>query len=155
MDITITWQEAGLIIFNISIIYWFMIAGFKIAGRRSLGQLGPHEFILVVLFAELMGNRVVPEKTGLLGNLVAGSTLLFYVWLLNRFTWLRNRIQGSPAILLSNGIPDDETLKHYHLTHEDLFRAARIYGYDHYSAFETIILEKNGTLSGVLKPEHR
>lgn len=155
MDIPISWQDVGLIIFNISAIYWFMIAGFKIAGRRSLGQLGPHEFILVVLFAELMGNRVVPERTGLIGNIIAGSTLLFYVWFLNRFTWLRNLVQGRPAELLNNGKPNEALLKHYHLTHEDLFRAARIYGFDHYEAFETIILEKNGTLSGVLKPEHR
>ena len=37
----------------------------------------------------------------------------------------------------------------------DLFRVGRIYGYKHYSTFETIILEKHGTLSGTLKPEHR
>jgi uncharacterized membrane protein YcaP (DUF421 family) len=149
---SVPWSEILTIIGKVSLVYWFMMLGLKALGRRAIGQLGPHEFILIAILAKIMADQIVTREVGLWGNIAGGLTLLFYVGLIERVPWLRNFLQGSPIVLLQRGEPQMEALKKSHLSVEDLNGAARTYGFADYHVFETVYLERDGKLTGILKP---
>jgi uncharacterized membrane protein YcaP (DUF421 family) len=137
------------------IIYCFILSGMKLIGRRSLSGFGPQELILITLMAKVVGDRIVSPEAGLWGNLAAGVTLMLLISLFDRIPWLRRWIEGPPIALYKNGEIYDAVLKQNMLSERDLQRTARNYGRDSIQAFESLILEKDGRITGVLKEEYR
>jgi uncharacterized membrane protein YcaP (DUF421 family) len=141
-----------LIFVKTSVIYWVIILGLRMLGRRAIGQLGPHEFILIALLTKIMADQIITKELGLWGNLVGGLTLFLYVALIDSNSALRAWVQGSPLYLMKKGEVDHRILTKHHLSIEDLERVARHYGYATHEVFEAIVMERDGRLSGVLKP---
>lgn len=136
-------------------VYCFILFGLQMIGRRSLRGMGPQELILITLLAKLVGDHVVPEKTGFIGNLTAGLTLFAILTLVDRITPLRHWVEGKPLVIYQNGTIDRSMLKRNLLTEADLLRVARDYGQSDFEDFEKILIEKDGRLTGVLKPAPR
>jgi uncharacterized membrane protein YcaP (DUF421 family) len=147
------WQEILIVVLKTSLMYWLMIFGLRLIGRRAIGQLGPHEFILIALLAKIMGDQIVTKETGIWGNIAGFFTLFFYAGLIDQIPALRNFVQGPPIRLMHRGHIDDVALKKQHLSQVDLDRTARDYGFDTYQVFDDIVLERDGKITGVLKPE--
>jgi uncharacterized membrane protein YcaP (DUF421 family) len=149
--VSIDWHSLTLIFFKTTVVYWSIIFGIKLLGRRALGQLGPQEFILIALLTKLMGDEIVPKELGLWGNLVAGTTLFCYVGLIDSIPFLRGWIQGPCIYLMKNGQIDLKTLKRNHLSEQDLDSVARKYGFSNHHAFDSIILERHGRMTGIVR----
>jgi uncharacterized membrane protein YcaP (DUF421 family) len=139
-----------IIIFKVSLVYWLVLAGLKLIGRRALGQIGPHEFILLAFLAKIMADKIITDETGIWGNIAGGITLMFYVWIIDRIPALRRYIQGDIIPLMKNSTIDEIALRRHHVTFDDLNHLARKQGYKTYEVFEEIYIEKNGHLSGIL-----
>jgi uncharacterized membrane protein YcaP (DUF421 family) len=90
----ISWQDLGMVFLKTSVIYWSVIIGMKMLGRRAVGQLGPHEFILIALLTKIMADQIVTRELGLWGNLIGGATLFFYVALIDCNPGLHQWVQG-------------------------------------------------------------
>src|SRR5438105_2786510 len=110
---------------KISLVYWLALMGLKIVGRRALGQIGPHEFILLAFLAKIMADKIIKTETGIWGNLIGGVTLMFYVWLVDRIPALKALIQGDIIPLMKDGVVDELALKRHHVTRDDLNHLAR------------------------------
>jgi len=149
------WLTLGSIVIKISIVYWLMLLGLKWVGRRAIGQMGPHEFILLAILAKIMSDEIITPEAGLWGNIVGGLTLLLYVWLIDKISLLRDFIQGKPIQLLSKNGLDHSALKRNNVSKEDLNCIARQYGFKSYEVFDQIYLERDGKLTGILKPNIR
>jgi uncharacterized membrane protein YcaP (DUF421 family) len=134
-----------------TVIYWIIILGLRMLGRRAIGQLGPHEFILIALLTKIMADQIVVKELGLWGNIVGGGTLFLYVAFIDANPALRAWVQGSPLYLIKNGEINHDLLKQHHLSTDDLHRVARHYGHASYDVFESIVMERDGRFSGVFK----
>ena len=60
------------IAFRSSVVYIFMVASFRIFGKRELSQLSITDLSLVVLISNAVQNAMVGENTSLIGGLTAG-----------------------------------------------------------------------------------
>ena len=66
------------IAFRSAVVYVFMIAAFRIFGKRELSQLSIADLALVVLISNAVQNAMVGQNTTLIGGLTAGTVLIEY-----------------------------------------------------------------------------
>lgn len=136
-------------------IYWLLILGLKIVGRRVFGELGPQDFIVLLLIAESTNLGIVHQNGGYWSAIASVLTILAIGAATERITPIRKFLEGSPKIVLKEGEPLQDEMRRSLVQKEDLQSTAREYGFPDFSVFETMVLENDGRLTGVLKPEYR
>src|SRR5512135_2936954 len=66
-----------------AVIYFFLVAGLRLLGKRELGQMTIYDLVLIIVLANSVQNAMVGSDTTLAGGLVAAATLLALNRLLN------------------------------------------------------------------------
>jgi uncharacterized membrane protein YcaP (DUF421 family) len=144
-------QQVGVIILRTLVVYVFILAGFRIVGKREVGQLAPFDFALILLIANAVQNAMVGPDTSLVGGLAAATVLLAANYLLGRLAANNRKVEklvrGSPRILVNKGHIDERALHEEGLSHEDLLQALREHGCATISECRLVVLEVDGTIS--------
>src|SRR5260221_4135508 len=70
------------IVLRTVVVYFVILVGFRLSGKREVGQLAPYDFALILLIANAVQNAMVRPDTSLLGGLVAAVVLLVLNYLL-------------------------------------------------------------------------
>lgn len=66
------------------IVYFFLIIGLRLAGKRELGQLNPFDLIVLLTISNTVQNAIIGEDNSLLGGLIGAATLLIVNFLVVR-----------------------------------------------------------------------
>ncbi len=151
----IPWNAVGITVLQTFILFWIVIIGLKLVGRRVFGELGPQDVALLLLVAESCNLGLTPQKAGFWGSLFSIMTLLVIVATVERVKPFRQLMEEKPIVLLQNGHALEKVMQDNLVEKADLEAKARQYGVPDCSAFETMMLESDGSISGVLKPEYR
>src|SRR5579875_291731 len=61
-----------------TVIYFFLVIGLRIMGKRELGQMNVYDLVLIIVLANAVQNAMVGNDNSLLGGIVAATTLLFW-----------------------------------------------------------------------------
>lgn len=149
----IPWQEVGLTALQSFLIYWMIFWGLKIIGRRTLGELGPSDLILLLILSESTDVGLIHPQAGFWGTVASILVLLFTVAIVERVPALRKAMESRPIILMEQGQIDETKMNHYMVDLEDLDRTARDYGFADRGAFKRMTLEGDGKITGVINPE--
>ncbi len=143
--------QIGLIVLRTVVVYFFILAGFRLAGKREVGQLSLFDFALILLIANAVQNAMVGPDSSLLGGLVAAAVLLVINFTLGRVVTRSRRIErivrGRARLLVHRGQIDYENLQAEGLTHEDLLQALRENGCATVEECRLAVLETDGTIS--------
>lgn len=149
--------QVGWIIFRTVVVYLFMLAGFRIAGKREVGQLAPFDFALVLLIANSVQNAMVGPDTSLVGGLAAASILLVVNWGLGRITasnkTVERIVRGEAEVLISRGHVHEENLKKEGISHKELLQALRESGCASVQDCRLGVLEVDGTITVIPKKD--
>lgn len=149
-------SQVGLIVLRTLVVYAFILAGFRITGKRDLGQLAPFDFALILLIANAVQNAMVGPDNSLVGGLVAAGILLLVNHVLGRITARSRRIeralQGRAKLLVYRGKLHPEALANERISHDDLMQALREHGCPAVHACRLAVLEVDGTISVVVEP---
>ena len=152
-----SWPQAGLIVLRTLVVYFFILAGFRVSGKREVGQLAPFDFALILLIANAVQNAMVGPDTSLLGGLVAAAVLLLVNFLLGRLAANNRKVEqllrGRARILVNRGKIDDDNLKDEGITHQELMQALRENGCGTVHDCRLAVLEVDGTIS-VIAEKH-
>ena len=131
----------------------------RIMGKRQIGQLQPFELVIAIMISELasvpMQNTGIPLINGIipiLTLLVAQITMSFISL---KSTKARGVICGKPSILIENGRINEKELRKEMYTINDLLEQLRIKNFQNIADVEFAILETNGQLSVIPKPQKR
>ncbi len=84
-------------------------------------------------------------------SIATGLTLLISVLIVNTIPPLEKFITGKPTVLVKDGQLNSKAMKRTLIDVDDINKMAREYGFQSYEAFTTIILEKDGKLTGIIK----
>lgn len=145
--------QVGLIVLRTLVVYAFILAGFRLTGKRDLGQLAPFDFALILLIANAVQNAMVGEDSSLVGGLVAAGVLLLVNHLLGRVTArsrrLERALQGRAKLLVYRGTLHPEALATERISHDDLLQALREHGCASVKECRLAVLEVDGTISVV------
>ncbi len=136
-------------------VYLFIMVGFRLTGKREVGQLAPFDFALILLIANAVQNAMVGPDTSLAGGLTAAAVLLVINWGLGRLALNNHRfervLRGHARVLVSHGHALPESLKAESLTHQDLMQALRENGCPSLEECRLAVMEVDGTISVVTR----
>src|SRR5690242_4770986 len=90
------------------IVYLFLVIGLRVFGRRELAQLGPGDFVVLLLLSNTVQNAIIGTDNSLSGGLISAFSLLILNSLINSilltFAGLARWFAGSEIYLIRNGM---------------------------------------------------
>ena len=140
-------------------IYILVLVVMRLMGKREIGQLQPFELAISIMIADLasipMTDPGVPIFNGLVPILGLLAMHLLITLLNIKSVNLRKITCGKPTILVYRGKIDEEALKKERFTVSEL--QERLRGKDVFNLgdVEFAILETNGEVSVITKPNKR
>jgi uncharacterized membrane protein YcaP (DUF421 family) len=138
-----------------AIIYLALLLGFRLAGKRELGQMTPFDLVVILLIANAVQNAMVGPDTSVLGGLIAASVLLAGNYALasarERVPWLRRAVEGHPTLLIRNGEFIAGNLHREGLEEDEVLMAMREHGVEALDDVQSAVLETDGSISVVPK----
>lgn len=128
-------------------------------GKRQIGDMQPGELVITILISEIAAIPIQDLEQPLITGVIAVLTLVFMEIAVSVVTMkilpLRRLFYGDSAIIIKNGQLDQKLLKKLRVTGPDLMVVLRNQQIFDISQVAYAILETNGQLSVMLKPEHQ
>ncbi|MDO5557260.1 MAG: DUF421 domain-containing protein [Clostridia bacterium] len=148
-----------IILLRTIILYILILIVMRLMGKREIGQLQPFEFTIAIMIADVatapMSDTGIPITNGIIPIL----GLLFMHLLISNINMksinMRAVICGKPSILIYRGKIQEDTLKKEKYTINELEERLRGSGISDIAEVEFAILETNGEISIVQKPNKR
>lgn len=130
---------------------------FRLMGKRTLGDLEPLDFVVVLAIAEIVGAPLADPGAPVLPAVVAVLTLAsLHIGL--AYTVLRSRraaelLEGKPLPVVEGGRVLRHNLRRAKMTEEELRERLRQKGFLDPADVELALLETDGMLSALPRPE--
>lgn len=137
------------------LVYFFLVVGLRLAGKRELAQLNPFDLVVLLTLSNTVQNAIIGADNSVMGGLIGASTLLllnyFVVRFFSRHERLQRLVDGEPDILIEEGKLSEDSLKKELITKSELEAAARKQGFASLEEVERASLEPGGSFSFVGK----
>ena len=141
------------------VLYLIVLIVMRLMGKRQIGELQPFELAISIMIADLasvpMTELGIPLTNGIIPILGLLVMDLLISWLNMKSINFRKIVCGKPSILIYRGKIDEKQLKKERFTINEL--QERLRGNDIFDIadVEYAILETNGEISVITKPEKR
>jgi uncharacterized membrane protein YcaP (DUF421 family) len=133
------------------IVYFAVLLGIRLAGKRELGQMSPFDLVVILLLANAVQNSMVGPDTSVSGGLIAAGTLLAANVVVSRAATavpgLRRLTAGDPVLLMTDGRLLMDRLRRAGLDSRELEQAAREHGVAGLAEVRQAVLEVDGSIS--------
>ena len=137
------------------LVYGFLLVTLRLTGKRQVGQLAPFDLVLLLVLSNAVQNSMNAGDNTVGAGFVLVLTLLavngFMGWLTWRHKRLETFFEGSPQILVHNGLVDERKLAAERMTHHELMAAVRQAGLTDLADVRVAILETNGRINVIAK----
>ncbi len=138
------------------IILFFLIAGLRLMGKRTIGEFQPFEFVIVLAVAELASTPMQEITTPILYGIVPILTVFIVHFVLTSISSksirFRKFFNGKPMIVIDDDGINYQALKELNLNTNDILEMIRAQGYFSIEEISYAIVETNGRLS-IMKDE--
>lgn len=129
----------------------------RFLGKTQITQLTAFDFISALILGELLGNAIYDDDTGI-GKVLFAVTiwgaLIFAIQLVGQKSiTVRDFLEGSPSLVIQKGLIDRQALKKNRMNINELQNLLRIKDVFSVREVEYAILEPNGSLTVLRKPE--
>lgn len=141
------------------ILYLVVLIVMRLMGKREIGQLQPFELAISIMIADLasipMSELGIPISNGIIP--ILGLLVIYMVIsILNMKSMnFRKIMSGQPAILIYRGKINEKVLRKENVTINELQERLRVDNIFNLGDVEYAILETNGELTVIQKPEKR
>ena len=141
------------------ILYIVVLIVMRLMGKREIGQLQPFELAISIMIADLasvpMSEIGIPLTNGII-PILALLVIYMIISILNmKSVSFRKIMSGKPAILIYRGKIDEHKLRRESITINELQERLRVKNIFNLGDVEYAILETNGELTVIPKPEKR
>jgi uncharacterized membrane protein YcaP (DUF421 family) len=134
-----------------AIVYFFLIGGLRLAGKRELAQLNPFDLVVLLTLSNALQNAIIGNDNSLIGGIVGATTLLALNYVVVRFLYDHQRldklVEGEADVLIDGGKLMEDRLKGELITIPELEAAAHKQGFASLAEVDRAILETGGTIS--------
>lgn len=139
-------------VLSAAVLYIALLLFLRLNGRRSLGDMAPFDFVLLLLIGQAAQQALLGNDASLTQALLVVMTLLTIDVALSlakrRWRLVEKIIEGTPTILVAQGQPIVEHLHKSRVTVDDVLLAARSStGLTRLDQIEYAILETTGRIS--------
>ncbi len=144
---------------NSIVIYLVLILVFRLMGKRQLGDMELSELIVTILISEMASIPMTDPARPLWAGILPVVTLMGLSWLVSWLSmkWVRFRVfvSGKPTLLIVHGRIDQTQMRRNRFTPDELTEALRNQGCLDLGSVEYAILETDGKLNIIQRPEDR
>jgi len=137
------------------VVYFFLVIGLRLAGKRELAQLNPFDLVVLLTLSNTVQNSIIGDDNSVTGGIIGASTLLLVNYLVVRFLYrhakLDRLVEGESCALIENGRVLENRLTKEVLTRQELEAAAHKQGFGDLREVESAVLEPSGTISFTAK----
>lgn len=95
------------IMLRTAIVYFVILVGIRLAGKREVGQMTPFDLALLLLISNAVQNAMTGPDTSVTGGIVAAVTLLVLNSAVTLVVWrnrkVRKMVEGTPTLLIRHG----------------------------------------------------
>jgi len=132
------------------IVYFFLIVGLRLAGKRELAQLNPFDLVVLLTLSNTVQNAIIGDDNSVTGGLLGAATLLLVNHWLVRYLYGHERVdrlvEGDPDVLIEDGVIKADRLKKELITIPELVTAAHKQGFATLDEIDRAILDPGGTI---------
>ncbi len=127
-------------------------------GKRQLGELQPTELVITILLSEIAAIPMQSNDIPMINSVVA-VLLLVCLEIINSVVIMKNvkiryLLQGKPAIIINDGVLDQNILKKLRFTADDILDQLRQKDIFSIESVQYAVVETNGKISVLLKPDY-
>lgn len=132
-------------------LYIFIIIGYRVMGKKELGQLSVIDLIVSILIADMAAVCIEEQEYSVFISVVPMLTLIVMQILLSyisvKSNKFRNIIDGKPTVLINRGKVNFSAMSKLRYSLDDLTTQLREQGVKSLEEIDYAILENSGTLS--------
>ena len=137
--------------FRTLILYFLIMAGLRLTGKRQIGELEPGELVLTMMISDLAAVPMQDFGIPLLAGVIPILTLLALSLLLSQLALrslrFRELLCGTPTVLIRGGKLQQEAMRRNRFTIDELLEELRGQGYSGIESVKYAVLENSGQLS--------
>src|SRR4030081_243221 len=110
-------------------VYFFLVIGLRLAGKRELAQLNPFDLVVLLTLSNTVQNAIIGDDNTVTGGIIGATSLLVVNYLVVRFLYnhrkLDQLVEGKADVLIEDGKVRIANLKRELITMAQLEAAAR------------------------------
>ena len=141
------------------ILYTFIILAIRLMGKRQISDMQPSELVVTMVISDIaslpMQNTSQPLLSGVVPVLMLVSLEVTVSVLMMKSRRFRQLICGSPVVVIEDGKLLQKQMRRLRLTTDDLCAQLRQQNIFSLEDVQYCIMETNGVLSILEKPEKR
>ncbi|GGB64354.1 DUF421 domain-containing protein [Fictibacillus barbaricus] len=141
------------------VAFFFLLIAVKVMGLRSISQLRLLDFVMALIFGNIIAHPLSDEHLGLKGSLITMTVLVFlYVsTTLTGLHWhpIRKIIDPAPIPLVRNGQIQYKNLKKARISIDVLYSELRRHRVIDIQEVALALFESNGTVTSFLQPSYQ
>ena len=146
-------------LFRTVILYFLLIVGLRLTGKRQIGELEPNELVLTMLLSDLAAVPMQDFGIPLINGALPIATLLSLSMLLSYFSLrsvrFRKLVCGEPTVIIRDGVPQQAAMRRNRFTLDELMEELRCQSVTDITSVKYAILETSGQLSVLLRSDHQ
>ena len=128
-NLSLPWWE---LVLRGVIVYVFLLIILRITGKRQTGQLAPFDLVLLLILSNAVQNAMNGGDNTVLGGIISATTLVALHYAVAFMTYKSRKmetwIEGTPRILIHDGVLDEDVMRRELLTRHELAAALRAAG---------------------------
>ncbi|MEE0675140.1 MAG: DUF421 domain-containing protein [Ruminococcus sp.] len=141
------------------LLYCFIIFAIRLMGKRQISDMQPSELVVTLVISDIaslpMQNTSQPLLSGIIPVIVLVALEIVTSVFMMKSKRFRRMICGSPVVVISDGKLLQKEMRRLRLTTDDLFALLRQQNIFSPEDVQYCIVETNGTVSVLEKPEKR
>jgi uncharacterized membrane protein YcaP (DUF421 family) len=139
-------------IIRAAVVYFLLLAIFRLAGNRSIGQLTAFDFVLLLVVSEAIQNALIANDYSvtnafLLVVTLVGLDIMLSLWK-QRSKGIEKLLDGAPILVMQDGELLRDRMKKERVDEGDILAAARDkHGLERLDQIKHVVVEASGGLS--------
>src|SRR5258707_307699 len=132
------------------VVYFFLVIGLRLAGKRELAQLNPFDLVVLLTLSNTVQNAIIGDDTSITGGIIGATTLLLLNFIVVRFLFRHERldrlVEGESTVLIEHGKILKDKLAKEILSIAELAAAAHKQGIGDLREVDHATLDPSGTI---------
>ena len=139
------------IVVRSTVVFFMLWVVTRAVGRSSLGELSTFQLLLYVTMGDLVQQAVTQQDYSVTAAVLAVSTFalltVVFSWINWRWPRARSVVSGVPLVIVKDGEPVVDALRHERMALDDLYVQMRQQGIESIRGIELAVLETDGKVS--------
>jgi uncharacterized membrane protein YcaP (DUF421 family) len=145
------------LVLRCTLLYCFILAILRLANREG-GQLSPVDQVVLFTVGDLIATAAIKNDDSLVAAFIAMSVFVGMSYVVNslsyKFKPIAKTLQGAPLVLVHNGEIKWDNMEKEKISKNELMESIRAAGHLSVANVHVAMLEANGTISVISKPNN-